>query len=48
MKSDQMIYLLEGTVRIEQSLDNLTKNQESLEQVVEAKIYVLDGKITKV
>jgi hypothetical protein len=38
-KSDQMTYLLEATLRIEQSLANLSKNQASLERIVEAKFY---------
>ena len=47
-KSDQMTYLLEATLRIEQSLANLTQNQASLERIVETKIHDLDVKITEV
>jgi hypothetical protein len=43
-----MTYLLEATLRIERSLANLTKNQASLERIVESKIYDLDVKITEV
>src|SRR3990170_1218009 len=45
-KQDQLTYLLEATLRIEKSLSNLTKNQESLERIVEDKIYNLDVKVT--
>jgi hypothetical protein len=47
-KNDQMTYLLEGTLRIERSLANITKNQDSLEWVIEDKIYDFDVKITEV
>jgi hypothetical protein len=47
-KNDQMTYLLEATLRIDRSLANLTKNQASLERIVESKIYDLDVKITEV
>ena len=43
-----MTYLLEATLRIERSLANLTKNQESLERIVEDKMYNLYVKITEV
>jgi hypothetical protein len=43
-----MTYLLEATLRIERSLANLTKNQESLERIVETKFHDLDVKITEV
>ena len=33
-KQDQLTSLLEATLRIEKSLANLTKNQESLERIV--------------
>jgi hypothetical protein len=47
-KSDQMTYLLEATQRIEQSLANLVKNQESLERIVETKFHDLDVKATEI
>ena len=47
-KQDQMIYLLEATLRIERSLTNLAKNQESLERIVEDKMYNLDVKVTDI
>nr|XP_020189533.1 proline-rich protein 36-like [Aegilops tauschii subsp. strangulata] len=37
-KQDQLTYLLEATLRIERSLANLAKNQESLERIVEDKM----------
>src|SRR3990170_2425185 len=42
-KNDQMTYLLEATLRIERSLANLTKNQASLERIVETKIHDVDA-----
>ena len=47
-KQDQMTYLLEATLRIERSLANLAKNQESLERIVEDKMYNLDVKVTEI
>ena len=47
-KNDQMTYLLEATLRIERSLANLIKNQESLERIDKTKVYDLDVKITEV
>lgn len=47
-KNDQMTYLLEATLMIERSLDNLIKNQESLKRIVDTKIHDLDVKITEV
>ena len=47
-KQDQLTYLLEATLRIEQSLANLAKNQESLERIVEDKMYNLDVKVTEI
>ena len=46
-KQDYITYLLEATLRIEKSLANLTKNQESLERIVESKMYDLDVKVTE-
>ena len=43
-----MTYLLDATLRIERSLANISKNQESLERIVETKIHDLDVKITEV
>ena len=47
-KQDQITYLLEATLRIEKSLANLTKNQESLERIVEDKMYNLDVKVREI
>nr|XP_045088124.1 myosin-11-like [Aegilops tauschii subsp. strangulata] len=47
-KQDQLTYLLEATLRIEKSLANLTKNQESLERIVEDKMYNLDVKVREI
>jgi hypothetical protein len=47
-KSDQITYLLEASLRIERSLANLSKNQASLERIVEAKFYELDVKVTEI
>jgi hypothetical protein len=47
-KQDQLTYLLEATLRIEKSLASLTKNQESLERIVEDKMYNLDVKVTEI
>ena len=35
-------------MRIEQSLDNLAKNQESLERIVDDKMYNMDVKVTEI
>ena len=43
-----MACLLEATPRIEQSLANLPKNQESLERIVEDKMYNLDVKVIEI
>ena len=45
-KQDQLTYLLEATLRIEKSLANLTKNQDSLGRIIESKMYDLDVKVT--
>ena len=45
-KNYQMAYMLEATLQIERSLARLDKNQESLEQIVEEKMYNLEVKIT--
>ena len=47
-KQDQLTYLLEANLRIEKSPANLTKNQQSLESIVEDKMYNLDVKVTKI
>ena len=47
-KQDHLTYLLEATLRIEKSLANLTKNQESLERIVEDKMYNLDVKVREI
>src|SRR3990170_4726605 len=47
-KQDQLTYLLQATLRIGKSLANLTKNQESLERIVEDKMYNLDVKVTEI
>ena len=43
-----MTYLLEATLRIERSLANLAKNQESLERIMEDKMYNLDVKVIEI
>jgi len=47
-KQDQLGYLIQSTLRIEKGLATLTKNQESLERIVEQKFYDLDVKVTKI
>ena len=47
-KQDQLGYLIQSTLRIEQGLATLTKNQESLERIVETKFYDLDVKTTEI
>ena len=47
-KQEQLSYLIASTLRIEQSLANLTKNQQSLERIMEQKFYDLDVKVTEV
>ena len=47
-KQDQLGYLIQSTLRIEQGLATLTKNQESLERIIETKFYDLDVKITEI
>ena len=54
-KQDQLGYLIQSTLRIEKGLATLriekglatlTKNQESLERIIETKFYDLDVKVT--
>ena len=47
-KQDQLGYLIQSTLRIEQGLATLTKNQESLERIIEQKFYDLDVKVTEI
>ena len=47
-KQDQLSYLLEATARIEKGLAIQTQNQESLERIIETKLYNLDLKVTEV
>ena len=47
-KQDQLGYLIQSTLRIEKDLATLTKNQESLERIVEQKFYDLDVKVTEI
>ena len=47
-KQDQLGYLIQSTLRIEKGLATLTKNQESLERIVEQKFYDLDVKVTEI
>ena len=47
-KQDQLGYLIQSTLRIEQGLATLTKNQESLERIIETKFYDLDVKVTEI
>jgi len=41
-KQDQLGYIIQATLRIEKGLATLTKNQESLERIIETKFYDLD------
>ena len=43
-----MTYFLEASLRINRSLANLVKNQESLERIVETNIHDLDVKLKEV
>lgn len=45
---DHLSYLLESTVRIEKGLTTLTHNQESLERIIETKLYDLELKVTEI
>ena len=47
-KQDQLGYLIQSTLRIEKGLATLTKNQESLERIIEQKFYDLDVKVTEI
>ena len=47
-KQDQLAYLIQATLRIEKGLATLTQNQESLERIIETKIYDLDLKVTEI
>ena len=47
-KQDQMAYLIQATMRIEKELATLTRNQESLERIIETKLYDLDQKVTEI
>ena len=47
-KQDQLGYLIQSTLRIEKGLATLTKNQESLERIIEPKFYDLDVKVTEI
>ena len=47
-KQDRLGYLIQSTLRIEKGLATLTKNQESLERIIETKFYDLDLKVTEI
>ena len=47
-KQDHLGYLIQSTPRIEKGLATLTKNQESLERIIEQKFYDLDVKVTEI
>ena len=47
-KQDQLGYLIASTLRIEKGLATLTQNQESLERIIEQKLYDLDVKVTEI
>ena len=47
-KEDHLGYLIQSTLRIEKGLATLTKNQESLERIIETKFYDLDVKVTEI
>jgi hypothetical protein len=46
-KQDQLGYLIQATLRIEKGLATLTRNQESLDRIIETKFYDLDLKVTE-
>ena len=47
-KQEQLGYLIGSSLRIEKGLATLTQNQESLERIMEQKIYDLDVKVTEI
>src|SRR3954469_25945469 len=47
-KQEQLSYLIASTLRIEKGLATLTRNQESLERIMEQKFYDLDVKVTEI
>ena len=47
-KQDQLAYMIQSTLRIENGLATLTQNQESLERIIETKFYDLDLKVTDI
>ena len=47
-KQDQLSYLTASTLRIGKGLSTLTQNQESLERIMEQKVYDLDVKVTEI
>ena len=47
-KQEQLGYLIASTLRTEKGLATLTQNQESLERIIEQKIYDLDVKVTEI
>ena len=47
-KQDQLGYLIASTLRIEKGLATLSRNQESLERIMEQKFYDLDVKETEI
>src|SRR3954468_9705438 len=47
-KQEQLGYLIASTLRIEKGLATLTRNQESLERIMEQKFYDLDVKVTEI
>ena len=47
-KKVQLGYPIQATLRIEKGLATLTRNQESLDRIVETKIHDLDVKVTEI
>ena len=47
-KQEQLGYLIASTLRIEKGLATLTQNQESLQRIMEQKIYDLDVNVTEI
>ena len=45
---DQLSYLIQATLSIEKGLATLTQNQESLEWIIETKVYDLGLKVTEI
>ncbi len=47
-KQDHLGYLIQSTLRTEKGLATPCQNQESLERIIEQKLYALDVKVTEI